>query len=204
MKLTVNQLRRIIKEEVSKTLIETSQAHNEARKRKVQDHERSDEARANLYLGIKKWNQNPAAGWPMIEMALSELVDLEAMNVDTAVDEALSIASELNYSEDEMQDLDSSVYDWFLNNKPPAARPRGPRFNMQNVTEFTHYNPKRISQAGKKALQDLVDALNNGKPYEQIVAKLTAYPDKYGDPVSKEKLIDKIEDLKGYVDFLSS
>ena len=202
MKLTVNQLRRIIKEEVSKTLIETSQAHNEARKRKVQDHERPDEARANLYLGIKKWNQNPAAGWPMIEMALSELVELEAMNVDTAVDEALSIASELNYSEDEMQDLDSSVYDWFLNNKPPAA-PRGPRFNMQNVTEVTHYNPNRISQAGMKALHDLVDALNNGKPYERIVAKLTAYPDKYGDPVSNEKLIDNIERLKGYVAFRS-
>lgn len=102
MKITATQLRSIIKEEVSRALREAS----------VEDHERPDEARSQLTLGMKRWLSNPEAGWPMITGALKDLMGLEGLSEDEAMDEVTMAADTAGFGDDDVMDIDSSVRDW--------------------------------------------------------------------------------------------
>ena len=100
MKITVNQLRRIIKEEVGKIL-----------DREVADHERQDEARSILRLGVKKWLTDPGAGWPQIVSALRDIIELESLSNEDIMDEIGILETELGYDDDSIMDLDISIQD---------------------------------------------------------------------------------------------
>ena len=102
VKITASQLRSIIKEEVSRALREAP----------VRDHERPDEARSSLYLGMKKWIDDPEAGWPMITSGISGLIDHLMLSPEDVMDEVFELEQELGYSDDDMLDLDTSVRDW--------------------------------------------------------------------------------------------
>ena len=104
MKITINQLRRIIKEEVEQAL------QHEA----VKDHERPDEALVNLSLGMEKWltPDGISEGWDQITAALQSLVTVAGMTEEDINEEISRIAEELGYGEDDMMDLDVSVSRW--------------------------------------------------------------------------------------------
>jgi hypothetical protein len=104
MKLTINRLRQIIKEEVSHALREAP----------VRAHERTDDARGDLYLGMQAWLRNPSQlhGWQQITSALDRLIDLEGLREEEIMEELESLYEELGYSDDDIMDLDSSVRDW--------------------------------------------------------------------------------------------
>jgi len=68
-----------------------------------------DEARVNLFLGVKAWPRRPRYGWKLIEESILELVKLEALGEDDVLKEVGTLQGELEYSESEIQDLDYSI-----------------------------------------------------------------------------------------------
>lgn len=106
MSIKLSQLRSIIAEEVSRALREAP----------VRDHERTDEARGDLYLGMQAWLRNPSQlhGWQQITSALDRLIDLEGLGEEEIMEELGQLYEELGYSDDDIMDLDSSVRDWLL------------------------------------------------------------------------------------------
>jgi hypothetical protein len=102
MKLTVNQLRMIIKEEVERALQEAGPLR----------YMRPDDPRGQLYLGMKRWLTNPGVGWPIITGALTDLLAAETMDDKAVVEELHRLSDRLGYSEDASSRLESSVLGW--------------------------------------------------------------------------------------------
>lgn len=110
MKIRLSQLKRIIKEEVKRTLKEA-----------VSDHERPDQARSKLRQGVTIWvagstKQELSKGWNMLTAALRDLIGLEGLTDNEALAELSYVTSDLNLSEDEERDLEGSVIDWLAGN----------------------------------------------------------------------------------------
>jgi hypothetical protein len=72
-----------------------------------------DEARVNLYLGMKEWitPTGTEKGWKLIEESILTLVDLEGLGVDDILQEVTILEEELNYTDDDIRDLDTSIMD---------------------------------------------------------------------------------------------
>jgi hypothetical protein len=72
-----------------------------------------DEARVNLHLGMKKWilPGGTENGWNLIVPALRTLMALEGLGVDDILQEVTFLEEELNYTDDDILDLDRSIRD---------------------------------------------------------------------------------------------
>ena len=72
-----------------------------------------DESRVNLYLGMKEWI-TPAGienGWKLIKESINTLVVLEGLGVDDILKEVTTLQGDLDYTDDDILDLDNSIRD---------------------------------------------------------------------------------------------
>lgn len=72
-----------------------------------------DESRVNLFLGMKEW-VTPSGiekGWKLIEESILTLVDLEGLGVDDILKEVATLQGDLDYTDDDILDLDNSIRD---------------------------------------------------------------------------------------------
>ena len=72
-----------------------------------------DESRVNLFLGMKEWITPTGIekGWKLIEESILTLVDLAGLGVDDILGEVGLLQGDLNYTEDNIRDLDRSIMD---------------------------------------------------------------------------------------------
>ncbi len=72
-----------------------------------------DESRVNLFLGMKEWITPTGIekGWKLIEESILTLMDLEGLGVDDILKEVGPLQEELNYTDDDIRDLDRSIMD---------------------------------------------------------------------------------------------
>lgn len=72
-----------------------------------------DESRVNLFLGMKEWitYEGTEKGWKLIEESILTLVDLAGLGVDDILGEVGLLQGDLNYTEDNIRDLDRSIMD---------------------------------------------------------------------------------------------
>lgn len=72
-----------------------------------------DDARVNLYLGMKEWItfEGIEKGWKLIEESILTLVDLSGLGVDDILGEVAILQEDLDYTDDDILDLDNSIRD---------------------------------------------------------------------------------------------
>jgi hypothetical protein len=70
-----------------------------------------DEARVNLFLGMREWitPTGMATGWKLIEESITILMALEGLGVDDLLKEVGLLEQELEYTDDDIRDLDTSI-----------------------------------------------------------------------------------------------
>lgn len=72
-----------------------------------------DDAHVNLYLGMKEWItfEGIEKGWKLIEESILTLVDLAGLGVDDILREVATLQEDLDYTDDDIRDLDRSIMD---------------------------------------------------------------------------------------------
>lgn len=174
MKLTVNQLRRIIKEEVRRVTEAASGINTPPEELK------------NIFNMMKREGRGVVNAFDFATRiglgSIDELEDIEDFYemFDVKVDDTLVLRDGRGSSS--MAEYSGTV-------------------GVMDVAEFINYDYFEMPPAGLKILKDLTAALNKGKPYEAIAMKLSRYPDMTGQPVDVEDLLSAISRLKSNMGF---